>query len=371
MYEPFHKVVTNVRETVLAHEKNLERPVIGVMPAYFPMELIWAAGGFPVQLWGNNLALEKSDAYLQAYCCSVARSVMELELRGSAKMVKAYAFTSLCDTLINLREIYRRISPKPTLELSIPITKTREARQAYLKSVVQSITQGLERITGQTITSGTLQEASQLYGRMRSMQRKMYQIRREKPGLIKNYDFYTVMKAGFFLPADVYTRMLGELLENLKGLATPTEKRPKLLISGMVFDPIDIYRLMDESNVDVVDDDFANGWRTASKKDLNADNLLDGVTEYLFQPAPCCCIYNPDNDRHDYLLDRVKQSGADGVLFWYIKFCEPDAFDRPQLMKHLKKENIPNAFIDLELSMSNFDAVKTRINAFCEVLEGE
>ena len=58
MYEPFHEVVANVSKTVLEYEKKLDRPVIGVMPAYFPMELIWAAGGFPVQLWGNNLALE-------------------------------------------------------------------------------------------------------------------------------------------------------------------------------------------------------------------------------------------------------------------------------------------------------------------------
>jgi benzoyl-CoA reductase/2-hydroxyglutaryl-CoA dehydratase subunit BcrC/BadD/HgdB len=78
---------------------------------------------------------------------------------------------------------------------------------------------------------------------------------------------------------------------------------------------------MDELEVDVVDDDFANGWRTASKGDLKTDNLLEGVTEYLFHPAPCCCIFNPENDRHDYLLNKVKQSNADGVLFWYIKFC--------------------------------------------------
>jgi benzoyl-CoA reductase/2-hydroxyglutaryl-CoA dehydratase subunit BcrC/BadD/HgdB len=53
------------------YEKELGRPVIGVMPAYFPLELIYAAGGYPVQLWGNNLPLEKSDAYLQSYCCTV------------------------------------------------------------------------------------------------------------------------------------------------------------------------------------------------------------------------------------------------------------------------------------------------------------
>ena len=112
MFKKFHEVVNNVSQTIERYEAELDRPVIGVMPAYFPMELIEAAGGYPVQLWGNNLPIEKADAHLQSYCCSVARSVMELEMRDAAPMVKAYAFTSLCDTLINLRE--RVIFPQIT-----------------------------------------------------------------------------------------------------------------------------------------------------------------------------------------------------------------------------------------------------------------
>ncbi|UCD80752.1 MAG: 2-hydroxyacyl-CoA dehydratase [Desulfobacterales bacterium] len=369
MFEEFHEVVKNVSQTILKYEKELDRPVIGVMPAYFPMELIEAAGGYPVQLWGNNLPIEKADAYLQSYCCSVARSVLELELRGIAHMVKAYAFTSLCDTLINLREIYRRIFTKPTLELSIPITRTIEARRNYLKSVVKSVTDGLEAVTGKRMTPDSLANAAGIYGRMRTLQRRLYRIRREQPGLVKNHDFYTVIKSGFFLPADTYSRMLEDLLGKLENLAAEERNRPKLLLCGMVFDPLEIYKIFDESGAWIVDDDFANGWRSVSKEALKTDNLVEGITEYLFNPAPCCCIYNPDNDRHPYLMNKVKASGADGVLFWYIKFCEPDAFDRPQLMKHLKDAGIPVAFIDLELTMTNFDAVRTRINAFCEILE--
>ena len=369
MYQPFHEVVSNVSQTILTHEKALGRPVIGVMPAYFPLELIDAAGGYPVQLWGNNLPLENSDAYLQSYCCSVARSVLELELRGIANMVKAYAFTSLCDTLVNLREIYRSIFTKPTVELSIPITRTVEARNNYLKSVVQSVTDGLEEITGKKMSPAALAHSAELYGRIRALQRRLYRVRRERPGLVKNYDFYAVIKAGFFLPADVYNQMLEKLLKGLEKYSVTENKRPKLLVSGMVFDPIEVYKIFDESGVVIVDDDFANGWRTVAKDALKTDNLVEGVSEYLFNPAPCCCIYNPDQDRHPYLLDKVKESGADGVLFWYIKFCEPDAFDRPQLMNRLKDEGIPVAFIDLELTMTNFDQLKTRINAFCEILE--
>ncbi|CAB1063424.1 hypothetical protein D1BOALGB6SA_8207 [Olavius sp. associated proteobacterium Delta 1] len=369
MFRNFHEVVNNVSKTIQKHETELDRPVIGVMPAYFPLELIEAAGGYPVQLWGNNLAIEKADAHLQSYCCSVARSAMELELRDAAHMVKAYAFTSLCDTLINLREIYRRVFTKPTLELSIPITRTEQARHNYLTSVVKSVIDGLEEITGNKITSESLSNAAKLHGRTRELQRRLYRIRREKPGIVKNHDFYTAIKTGFFLPADVYNRMLEDLLQNLADLEGGQGDRPKLLLCGMVFDPLEIYKIIDELEAYVVDDDFANGWRTVSKDGLNADNLVEGITDFLFNPAPCCCIYNPDNDRHPYLLEKVKQSGAEGVLFWYIKFCEPDAFDRPQLMKHLKDAGVPVAFIDLELTMTNFDAVRTRISAFCEMLE--
>ncbi len=369
MFKPFHDVLANVSETVKTHAKDLGRPVIGVMPAYFPMEIISAAGGYPVQLWGNRLIPEKADAYLQAYCCSVARSVLELELVGGAEMVKAYVFTSLCDTLINLREIYRRIFDKPTLELSIPITRTVAARQTYLKSVVQDVSWGLEKITGQKITPDSLNEATGLYGHARALQRRLYEIRRDKPGLIKNHDFYAALKAGFFLPVAVYSDMLNGLVDELKKRPVPEGRRPKLLLTGMVFDPIEIYKTFDALDVDIVDDDLANGWRSACKANLVVENLSQGVTDFLFNPAPCCCIYNPDNDRHPYLVQKAKASGADGVIFWYVKFCEPDAFDQPQLVNRLKQEGIPTITIDVDLSMTNFQGIKTRIEAFCEILK--
>jgi bcr-type benzoyl-CoA reductase subunit C len=370
MFERFHEVIGQVPRTVESYEKVLGRPIIGVMPAYFPLELIWAAGGYPVQLWGNNLAIQNADAYMQSYCCSVARSVLELELRGGAEMVKAYAFTSLCDTLINTREIYRRLFSKPTLELSIPITRTTKARRQYLTSVLDTLLGGLSEITGKSIEAQQLQEAADLYGRCRKLQRDLYALRRDCPGLIRNHDFYAVVKSGFFLPVDEYIRQLESLLKQLRRPEHGSESRPKLLLSGMVFDPIAVYSIFDQAGACIVDDDFANGWRYAAKPELAVDDLVAGVAAYLFENAPCCCIYTPDNDRHAYLVDKVRRCNADGVIFWYIKFCEPDAFDRPQLAARLKEAGIPATTIEIELSTTHTDAVETRIAAFCEMLEG-
>lgn len=370
MFDQFHNVISNVTSTISKFEDQSGKPVIGVMPAYFPMELIDAARGYPVQLWGNKLPIEKADTYLQSYCCSVARSVLELELKDGATMVKGYAFTSICDTLINLREIYRRLFDKPTFELAIPSTQTAQARQKYLKQIIDTVTNGLESLTGNKITKESLTEAAAIHHKTREYHRKLYDIRRAKPGLINNYDFYAMLKAGFFLPRSAYNDMLEEVIQKLEDLPAPSSNRPKIILSGMVFDPIETYRLFDELDIHIVDDDFANGWRTASKSMLNTEDIYEGITEYIFNPSPCFCVYHPDIDRHNYLVDKVKRSGAQGVVFWYIKFCEPDAFDRPQLISRLKEEKIPAITIEIELSMTNFDPIKTRINAFCEMLGG-
>jgi bcr-type benzoyl-CoA reductase subunit C len=373
MFEPFHQVINNVSSTITRYEKELGRPVIGVMPAYFPMELVEAAGGYPVQLWGNNLPTGKSDAYLQSFCCSVGRSVLELEMIGGASMVKAYVFTSICDTLVNLKEIYSSLFPgKPYLEFSIPMTQTPEARKSYFKSVIEDVLEDIEAITGNNLSNDALKEASLLHGETRRLQRKLYEVRRKHPGLIKSHDFYAVIKAGFFMPKKTYNEMLIKLIRELEKLTVNTkiDNRPKIVLSGMLFDPLILHHALDDLTLQVVDDDFANGWRTVAKPTLQTNNLIEGVTQYAFEPAPCCCLYNPDSDRHVYLIQKVKDSGADGVLFWYIKFCEPDAFDRPQIISRLKDEGIPAGVIEIELSMTHFDSIKTRINAFMEVLEG-
>ena len=370
MFAAFHEAISDPSATVQNCPDRIGRPVIGVMPAYFPLELIHAAGGYPVQFWGAGLSIEHADAYLQSYCCSVARSLLEIEMRGLADRVQAYAFTSLCDTLINLREIYRRLFPKPTLEFSIPVTPSPEARKAFLSSVVTGVVKGLEGVTGCRVSSEALRASAGLYGRIRGLQRQLYQLRRRKPGIMKNADFYAAIKAGFFLPAEDYGPLLERLVAELKTLRPSAERPPRIVLSGMVFEPLGAQAVFDGLRAHVVDDDFANGWRSAAKGDLQVDDLVTGTADYLFSGAPCCCLHNPQRDRHSYLIEKVRAADADGVLFWPMRFCEPDAFDRPQLSERLKQEGIPFFTLEMDLTTSNFESAKTRVEAFLEMIGG-
>jgi len=370
MFTAFHEAIADIAGTVRKQRDRSGRPAIGVMPAYFPLELIHAAGGYPVQLWGNGGPIEQADAYLQACCCSVSRSLLELEMRSTTGMVEAYVFTSLCDTLVNLREIYRRLFTKPTLEFSIPATQTHAARKAYLTTVLEGILKGLEAITGHAVSDEALRASAALYGRIRSLQREIYRIRRRNPGVVGSRDFYAALKAGFFLAPEDYAPLLERLVDGLEALPPHEGRRPRLVLSGMVFDPIGAHAMLDGVAADVVDDDFASGWRSAAKGALQVDDRVAGITDHVYGGAPCCCIYNPQRDRHAYLVEKVKAAEADGVLFWSIRFCEPDAFDRPQLAERLRQEGIPTFTLEMDLATGNFESAKTRVEAFCEMIGG-
>lgn len=370
MFAAFHEAISDPSATVRKFHDRMGRPAIGVWPAYFPLELIHAAGGYPVQLWGAGVAIDHAEAYLQPYCCSVARSLLELEMRGGAEGIRAYVFTPLCDTLINLSELYRRLFDKPILGLSIPVTRSAEGSRGYLSHTVEKFFKGLEDATGRRVSTETLRESASLFGRMRSLQRELYRLRRERPGLITSADFHAVLKAGFFLPAEAYGPLLETLLAGLETLAPPPGRRPRLVLSGMVFDPLDAQGLFDAVGADVVDDDFASGWRSASRDTLRVDDLVEGIAEHLFGGAPCCCLHDPGKDRHGYLVKKIRDAGADGVVFWYVKFCEPDAFDRPQLLARLRQEGIPATVLELDLSMKSIESIRTRIQAFCEMIGG-
>lgn len=370
MFSPFISVLSDIDGTIREHAEKTGRPVIGVMPAYFPLELIHAAGGYPVQLWGADLPVEHAGAYLQTYCCSVARSAMELEMRGGVRAISAYVFTSICDTLINLQELYRRLFDKPTLGFRIPTTASESVRRMHFNDTLPGFLKDLEAMTGRRLSRVSLTESAQAYARVRCLQRELYQIRRERPGAVRNADFYAAIKAGFFLPVAEYGRRLEKVIRQLKHAPVLQKNRVRLMMSGMVFDPLPAQAFLDEIGAAVVDDDFASGWRSVSRDILEVnDDLREGILKHLFAATPCCCLYHPGHDRYAYLAAKVRDAGVQGVVFWYTKFCEPDAFDRPQLLTRLKQEGIPATVVETEVSMTALDSVKTRLQAFCEMLK--
>ncbi len=369
--DPLTLVVANPMAAVAGWKARRGRPVIACMPAYFPLELAVAAGADVIQLWGNDLPPGRADAYLQSFACSLSKSLLEAELGGQASPIDAYAWTSICDTLVNLREIYRRLFEKRQLALEIPQTGSQKTRQRFLGMVLADIRRDLSAITGREFGDDDLRKAAAAAGNVRQLQRELYDLRRKNPGFLSNHNFYTAIKAGSYLPADEYAPLLERLLIVLRAQAKAMPGS-RVLVSGMYFEPFAMFaEVFDAAGLQIVDDDLASGSRSIAKTNLNPEDLTAAIERYLFGPLPCCCVHNPALDRRQTLLQQVRDADAQGVVFWYQKFCEPDAFDRPALIQALRQAAVPSAIVEVEMFIRNFEALRNRIGAFAEMLQDQ
>ena len=64
----------------------------------------------------------------------------------------------------------------------------------------------------------------------------------------------------------------------------------------------------------------------------------------------------------------VKKHKADGALFIYLKFCDPHSFDYPYIREGLDKAGIPAQLIEIEQSVAPSEQLRTKIQAFAEMI---
>jgi benzoyl-CoA reductase/2-hydroxyglutaryl-CoA dehydratase subunit BcrC/BadD/HgdB len=71
--------------------------------------------------------------------------------------------------------------------------------------------------------------------------------------------------------------------------------------------------------------------------------------------------------RREVFLQKYKNSGAQGVLFYRQKFCDPHGFDIADVSDLCRSEGIPYLTLELDLQ-SDTGRISTRIEAFLEML---
>jgi benzoyl-CoA reductase/2-hydroxyglutaryl-CoA dehydratase subunit BcrC/BadD/HgdB len=57
------------------------------------------------------------------------------------------------------------------------------------------------------------------------------------------------------------------------------------------------------------------------------------------------------------------------VIFYDIKFCEPELFDLPLLRQGLLKSGIPSLSVEVDISDGHSQPVLNRLEAFLEMIQ--
>ncbi len=354
------------RRAYLMGQKAAGRSLAAVWPARYPAELLWAHGICAGEVWDPPGDAELTSAHLQSFVCPVVQKGLGLYLSGALAPVDLLLFPHTCDSLQNVSSLVKDLlgEEKPCLAWYPPRGSGPQAL-AYAESQVRSLSRVLDRATG-PMRDGALEEAVVWGERRDGLLRDLYRSRAEGKLRATAAEFYEAVRSCEYLwPEEALARLEAFLRE--RRAEKPLKEGVPVLLSGVLPAPASLLQWMEGEGIRIVEDDLIACGRRVLREPLESPaDPWEALARRQLAWPPCSTAGSPLRERIAFLLRLVKRSGARGVVFLAMKFCEPEGFERPALAEALRAEGVPLLAVESGLEPEPPASLVTRIQAFLE-----
>jgi benzoyl-CoA reductase subunit C len=371
MREKFSELLDKRHENIWKWKEE-GRKIIGYLCTYTPEELIYAAGAVPVRILGAAEPASYSDPYLQSFYCPFARSCLDQGLKGKYDYLDGIIAPLTCDTLRGVFDIWKRKKSLAYADfIDFPsVVNTSEAKVFLLKELSR-VKESLEKFIGKIITQSDLIKAIEIYNTNRSLIRKLYSLRKQECPPISGTEALQIVLSSMVTPKEEHNRLLETLLQELD---TSQQRVPnhriRLMLGGSVIESTDLVALIENSGSWIVTDDLCTGtryfWDNIS---TNSGDPLSSIADRYLKKIPCPTKHPPE-PRFDHILALLDEFKVQGILTILQKFCDPHELDYPCIEELLQQQGIPHLCIDFDNTSAAAGQVKTRVQAFLEMIGG-
>ena len=355
------------RQEVIKLEKHNNKKIVAVLPIYYPRPLLRAFDFHPMEIWGiTEIDHSIGKRHFQAYTCAVALTATSFILGQQGQdLIDLLLMPHTCDTLQGMGSVFKDfIRPKqPILTFYAPKNKGDIARQFIIEEL-KRLTKELEKITGLILDEEKLLKEIYLEEQLHFTYKEISQNRHNYA--LSDREFYTFLRSWEYLPIETFLSLAKEL-----PVGHHEPKEVKLLLSGIVPEPMELFDHINEMGASVVADDLACCSRRIFHELSHHDDEnqpFERLATMLMNVRPAPTLGTPILDRVEYLKEKMQQNQAQGFLMYDIKFCEPELFDLPILRKKLLEAGYSFLHVESELDKNISHQNLTRIEAFVESL---
>lgn len=359
---------------VISAYKQEGKKVIGVLPYFAPVELVVAAGMVPMGIWGSN---KKTIAQAKEYCatfyCTIAQLALEMLLDGTLYQLDGIITPTICDTLRPMSQNFRVAmeGKLPCIFLAHPQNRKPAFGLQFTVDQYMHVKSELEKISGNTITDEALRDAIKVMNRSRKARREFVKLAGQHPEAISAVERSAVLRSAWFMEPAVHAQKLEELNEELSKLPASNWKGRKVVTSGIICDNPKLLQIFDDNNIAIAADDVAQETR-AFRVDASeeGDPMMALAQQFADQDYDVLLYdeHSNKNRRADYVVQMVKESGAQGLVLFMQQFCDPEEMEYPYLKKALDDAGIPHIKLGVDQQMRDFGQASTAIQAFADVL---
>jgi benzoyl-CoA reductase/2-hydroxyglutaryl-CoA dehydratase subunit BcrC/BadD/HgdB len=180
---------------------------------------------------------------------------------------------------------------------------------------------------------------------------------------------------GRVIDRKAYISHVKELLDELRdmisrGDLTDTKGAKRILLTGCPtgLGADKVLKMTEECGAVIVCRESCTGMKSV---DMNVDESkppLEAIAERYFK-LPCSCM-TPNKGRFELLDRMIEDFKVDGVIDLTWEACHTYNIESYLIAKHLKdKHNLPMLHVETDYSDSDTAQLRTRIEAFLDILE--
>ena len=346
--------------------------VVAAYPVWAPAEIIHAAGMLPLALLGGGTSVEltHADARFQSFVCSVAKSSLELGFQGIVKGLDGFVFSNICDVARNLSSIWKRNFPDAFIDyLHLPQNSTSPGVPIYAANELRRLATAFEQAFGLNVTEPALAKSIEIYNALRARLRALYAFRIAEPQKLSTPELYVALRAATCVPPEEAIGWLDALLAGLPLRDARPRDRLRVVVEGAFCEqpPLGLLEVLEEAGCYVVEDDLLLGWRWFTSDVATDGDPFDRLgAAYVNQAVPSSTRHEGREHRSTGLIEKVRRSKAQAVIFTPAKFCEPALFDYVLMKQGLERAGIPHMIVEFEEKMWTFERTRNEIETFVE-----
>jgi benzoyl-CoA reductase/2-hydroxyglutaryl-CoA dehydratase subunit BcrC/BadD/HgdB len=373
------------RQKEIQAAKERGRKVIGYTCLFAPIEMILAADAIPVRVnsgWYDTSKL--GDRVVPVEVCPVIRSTIGAKMIGLSPYLElsdVLISVLTCDGMTKLGEILSDY--KPVWAMPIPRVKDSAQSLQFWREELETVKGQIEALTGNKITGKKLKSAIEQTQKATKAFRRLQDLRKGNP-VIMGRDAMLVNQTYMWDDITRWTEKTEALCEELEEKVKRKEwacslDAPRVMVTGtpMIWpDNWKLPTLVEEGTPQgvLVADELCSSERLlydpVGVDEWSMDDMLNAIGERYLMASTCPCFTSKDGneDRINWMLNKVKEWNIQGVIYYVVRGCMSYAMEYTRIKKVLDKISMPVYYLDTEYTREDVGQMKTRVEAFLEML---
>ena len=283
-----------------------------------------------------------------------------------------------CDNIVKLYDLWaHNIKHTYAHFVNVPHTLSPPSLE-FFTAELSMFKRSLERFVGHDITAAALRRSIRLHNRQRTLVRRLYRLRRRDPPPVSGTEMTKVLSAAMSLPVTEANELLESIISEVKARSPLQGKKGgvRLMIYGTGNEEATFIEMVEGTGAQVVVDDLCFGTRPYWFEVEAADDILAGIAKSYLEKMNCPRTYrqSPGSHQEDlenrfgYIYQLARDFKVQGVIFFILRYCDTHCFDAPDVKEYLEGKGLPVLQIEEEYPISGIGRLKTRVEAFCEMI---